>query len=129
MHCEVAAAKKIRSIVVGIFTRCRKIYKECKKCKELRNFTQTTLHLWARKEEPWSRVHMDHEYITGVELLLLLADSFSGWPEVIRVLDKKDSTIKQILRVIFLRNGEQKPWYPTIHQNFFMKVFIYCCKK
>ena len=47
---------------------------------------------------------MDHAYITGVGLLLILVDSFSGWPEVIRVSDKKSSTIKQILRVIFSRN-------------------------
>ncbi len=80
-----------------------------KKCKELRNFTQTTLHSWPREVEPWSRVHMDHAYITGVGLLLILVDSFSGWPEVIRVPDKKMSTIKQILKIIFSRNGNQKP--------------------
>ena len=34
--------------------------------------------------------------------------SFSGWPEVIRVPDKKSSTLKQILRVIFSRNGIPK---------------------
>ena len=82
--------------------------KRCKKCKEFRNFTPTTLHSWPREVEPWSRVHMDHAYITGVGLLLILVDSFSGWPEVIRVPDKKSSTIKQILRVIFSRNGMPK---------------------
>ena len=52
---------------------------------------------------------MYHAYITIVGLLLILVDSFSGWPEVIRVSDKKSSTIKQILRVIFSRNGILKP--------------------
>ena len=51
---------------------------------------------------------MDHAYITGVELLLILVDSFSGWSEVIRVPVKKSSTIKQILRVIISRNGIPK---------------------
>ena len=51
--------------------------------------------------EPWSHVHMDHVYITGVGHLLIFVDSFSGWPNVICVPDKKSSTIKQILRVIF----------------------------
>ena len=32
--------------------------------------------------------------------LLILVDSFSGWPEVIRVPDKKISTIKQILWIM-----------------------------
>ena len=51
---------------------------------------------------------MDHAYITGVGLLLILVDSFSGWSEVICVPDKKRSTIKQILRVLFSRNGRPK---------------------
>ena len=75
------------------------------KCKELRSFAQTTLHSWPREMEPWSRVHIDHTHITGGGFLLILVDSFSGWPQVIRVQNKKSSTIKQILRVIFSRNG------------------------
>ena len=51
---------------------------------------------------------MDHAYITGMRLLLILVDSFSGWPKVIHVPDKKGSMIKQILRVIFYRNGIPK---------------------
>ena len=55
--------------------------------------------------EPWSLVHMDHTYIIGVGLLLIQVDIFSDWPEVIHVPGKKMSLIKQILRVIFSRNG------------------------
>ena len=76
-----------------------------------------------------SRVHMDHAYMTGVGILLILVDSFSGWREVIYLPGKKISTVEQILRVIFSRNGNQKPWYPTMHQNFMMKIFIYGWKK
>ena len=65
--------------------------------KKIRILKQTTLHSWPRESKPWSRVHMDHAYITGVKLVLILVDSFSGWPEVTRVLDKKSSTIRQIL--------------------------------
>ena len=82
-------------MVAGIFTRCQRTYKKMQKCKELRNFTQTTL----QEVAPWNRVHMDHAYITGVVLLLILVDSFS-----IRVPDKKRSSIKHILRVIFSKN-------------------------
>ena len=63
---------------------------------------------WPSEVELWSHVHMDPAYITGVGLLLILVDSFSGWPEIICVPDKKISTIKQILRVIFSRNGIPK---------------------
>ena len=41
-------------------------------------------------------------------LLSILVDYFSGWPEIIREPDKKSSTIKQILKVIFSRNGIPK---------------------
>ena len=58
--------------------------------------------------EPWSRVNMDHVYITVMGLLLILIDTFSGWLEVIRVPEKKSSSIKQILRVIFSRNDIPK---------------------
>ena len=47
-------------------------------------------------------------WITVEELLSILVDSFSGWPEVIRVPDKKNSTIKKILRVIFSSNSIPK---------------------
>ena len=61
---------------------------------------------------------MDHAYITGVGLLLILVDSFSGWPEVIRVPDKKSLTIKLILRVIFSRNGIPKTLVPDNAPEF-----------
>ena len=67
--------------------------------------------------------------LTRVELLLKLVDSFLGWPEVVRVPDKKSPTIKQILRVVFSRNGiPKKPCYPTMHQNLAMKILVYSWK-
>ena len=51
---------------------------------------------------------MDHAYINGVGLLLILVDYFSGWPKVIRMPNKKCSMIKQTVRVIFSRNGIPK---------------------
>ena len=58
--------------------------------------------------DQWNHVHTDHAYITEMGLLLILVDSFSGWPKVICVPDKKSSMIKQILRVIFSRNDIPK---------------------
>ena len=96
-------------MVAGILRDVKEYIKRCqKKCKELRNFTQNTWHSWPREVEPWSRVHMNHVYITGGGLPLILVESFLGWPEVIRVPDKKNSTVKQILKVIFSRNDISK---------------------
>ena len=61
---------------------------------------------------------MDHAYITEVGLLLILVDSFSGWPEVICVPDKKSSMIKQILSVIFSINGIPKTLVSKIVPEF-----------
>ena len=111
IYCGVVAQQKrikLEALWPGYSRDIEEYIKSCKKCKELRNSTPTTLHSWPREVKPWSRMHMNHAYITGVGLLLILVDSFSGWAEVILVPDKKISSIKQILRVIFSRNGIPK---------------------
>ena len=51
---------------------------------------------------------MDHEHIQDIGLFLILEDSFSGWLEVIKVRDRKVTTVRQILRTIFTSNGVTK---------------------
>ena len=57
----------------------KNIFKKCKKSKELRNFTQTTLHSWPKEVAPWSRMHMDHYWsgtlINTNRLFIRLAQS------------------------------------------------------
>ena len=48
---------------------------------------------------------MDHGYVPGVGLLLILVDAFSGWPEAIPVPNREASTVRRVLQVIFSRNG------------------------
>ena len=109
IHCGVAATQKrikLEAWWPGYSWDFEEYIKRCKTCKEFRNFTQTTLHSWPREVETSSRVHMDHRYITGVGLLLIQVNSFSSWPEVICVPDKKSSAY--ILRDIFSRNSIPK---------------------
>ena len=47
---------------------------------------------------------MGHAHVKSTELFLILVDSFSEWPEIVMVQDKKTDKVKQILRVIFSRN-------------------------
>ncbi len=61
--------------------------------------------MWPKEEEAWSRVHMDHGYVPGVGLLLILVDAFSGWPEAIPVPNREASTVRRVLQVIFSGNG------------------------
>ena len=112
IHCGVAATQKrikFEAWWLGYSWDLKEYIKRCKKCKELRTFTQITLHSWPREVEPWSRVHMDHAYITGVGLLLILVDSFSGWPKVIRVPDKISSMIKHFKGHIFQKRHTKNP--------------------
>ena len=48
---------------------------------------------------------MDHGLIPGIGLVLILVDSYSGWPEVSRVRDRKAETVMIVLREVFSRNG------------------------
>lgn len=41
----------------------------------------------------------------GVGLLLLMSDSYSGWPEAIQVADRSAGTVLKVLRAVFARNG------------------------
>ena len=51
---------------------------------------------------------MNHAHIQDIGLFLILRDSFSSWLEVIKVRDGKVTTLRQILRTIFARNGVLK---------------------
>jgi hypothetical protein len=50
-------------------------------------------------------VHVDHAHVSGVGLLLIVVDAFSGWPEVVQVPDKSAKTTVRVLRCIFSRLG------------------------
>ena len=82
--------------------------KLCNKCAEVKPIQNKFTHQWPNEDEPWSRVHMDHGFIQGQGLILILVDAFSGWPEVISVKNKESATILHILQIIFARNGVPK---------------------
>ena len=54
----------------------------CPKYTEIKTFKK--IHTWLKEGAPWTRVHMDHTHIRDIGLFLILVDSFSGWPEVIK---------------------------------------------
>ena len=59
-------------------------------------------------KERWDQVHIDNAHVKGMELFLILVDSFSGWPEVNKVADRKATTIEQILSSTFSKIGVPK---------------------
>ena len=60
---------------------------------------------WPQESKPWSRVHMDHAQIPNVGLVLILVDSMSAWPEVVRVSDRSTRECKKVIQEIFSRLG------------------------
>ena len=68
IHCGVAVTQKQIKLEAWWLGYSRDVKEYIKKCKKLKFFTQNTLHSWPKEVEPWSRVHMDHAYITGVGL-------------------------------------------------------------
>ena len=69
---------------------------------KIKDFQKKPQILYQQKKNHGIGVHMDHAYISGIGLLVILVDSFSGWPEVVH--DRKTERIKQILQVIFSKN-------------------------
>ena len=82
--------------------------RRCSKCTEIKTFKQTKIHTWPKERTPWTSVHMDHAHIRDICLFFILVDSFSDWSEVIKVRDKKATTVRQILSTIFARNRVPK---------------------
>jgi len=79
--------------------------RRCNKCSKIKPAKATDCHKWPQEDKPWVRVHMDHAYEQNIGIILILVDSFSGWPEVIRVKDRSAETVKHVLRTVFARNG------------------------
>ena len=51
---------------------------------------------------------MDHVHGKDIGLFFIIVYSFSGWPEVIKVMGRKATTIKEVLKTVFSGNGVQK---------------------
>jgi len=51
---------------------------------------------------------MDHGYEHKIGLFLIVVDSYSGWPEVVRVSNRSAENVTHVVRTIFARNGVPK---------------------
>ncbi len=73
---------------------------------KIKDLQQKTPHSWPTEKEPWNRVHMDQAYISGIGLLLILMDSFSEWPDIVSIHDRKTDDKTNLTSNIF------KEWGP-----------------
>jgi len=107
-HCGYLATRnrlRLEAWWPGFCNDVELFIKECPKCAEIKPPVPRATHKWPQEEQAWSRVHMDHAFEPKIGTLLILVDSFSGWPEVVKVGSRSAETVKHVLRTIFSRNG------------------------
>ena len=108
IHCGASSTRhrvKLEAWWPGHCDDIERYVKNCATCAKIKPPAATNVHVWPQEQEAWSRVHIDHGYVDGYGLLLILVDAYSGWPEVVRVANRSAKTVQYVLRVIFARNG------------------------
>ena len=88
-----------------------------------KNLKQINVQSWSKEKEPLITVNMHHAHIKG--LLLILVDSFSRCPEVIIVMDRKSTIVKQVLRIVFSRNGIPKTIITENTREFATRINVH----
>ncbi|XP_058840133.1 uncharacterized protein K02A2.6-like [Topomyia yanbarensis] len=84
-----------------------KIVRSCNECATVARCDQeTNLKSWPALEKPWQRLHLDYAGPIDGQYYLILVDSYSKWPEVVRTRDITTTATLRILRGIFARHGQ-----------------------
>ena len=92
IHDGVAAMQRKLRLLAWWPGYCKDVEEHiirCLKCTKIKTFKQTKIHTWPKEGVPWTRVHMDHAHFWDIGLSFIFVDSFLGWPEVIKVRDRK----------------------------------------
>ncbi|XP_055590830.1 uncharacterized protein K02A2.6-like [Uranotaenia lowii] len=61
--------------------------------------------LWPKSTKPWERVHIDYAGPIEGDYFLLVIDSFTKWPEIVRTSSTTSTATINILRDLFARFG------------------------
>ena len=89
----------------GIDRDINLLAKTCEACNKFgKSLPKTPDHPWIRPTKPWMRVHVDFAQFMDIQWLLLF-DTFSKWPEVIKMDRTKSADTIRVLRDIFCRFG------------------------
>ena len=132
VHGDIAATQKsikLEAWLRGYSQDIEEYIKSCKKCKELRNFTDYSTFMAQRSGAVESCVYgscihyLSGTFINTSRLFFRLAWS-NPCARQGKFYNKTDSKGH-----IFSETVYQKPWYPTMHQKFVMEILIYGWKK
>ncbi|XP_058816481.1 uncharacterized protein K02A2.6-like [Topomyia yanbarensis] len=104
LHAGHPGVERMRSIArqyvywPNIDDEVAKIVRSCNECSTVaRCDRKTNLESWPAPEEPWQRLHLDYAGPIDGQYYLILVDSYSKWPEVVRT---KDITTTATLRIL-----------------------------
>ncbi|XP_062538974.1 uncharacterized protein K02A2.6-like [Armigeres subalbatus] len=81
--------------------------RSCNECASVaKTDRKTNLASWPKPAKPWQRLHLDYAGPLDGNFFLILVDSYTKWPEVIRTKDITTATTVRLLRGIFSRYGQ-----------------------
>ncbi|XP_058444432.1 uncharacterized protein K02A2.6-like [Malaya genurostris] len=84
-----------------------KLVRSCGECASVaKTDRKTNLESWPVPEKLWQRLHLDFAGPMDGQYYLILVDSYSKYPEVVRTKDITTKTTLHILRGIFARYGQ-----------------------
>ncbi|XP_055604793.1 uncharacterized protein K02A2.6-like [Uranotaenia lowii] len=83
-----------------------KLVRACSECASVaKTERKVNLESWPTPEKPWQRVHVNYAGPLDGNYYLIIVDSFSKWPEVIRTQAITSSGTMRMLRGVFARFG------------------------
>ncbi|XP_055688256.1 uncharacterized protein K02A2.6-like [Lutzomyia longipalpis] len=89
----------------GIDGQIRNVVRECEDCALASKApTKSPISPWPKSSKPWQRIHIDFAQWKD-ENFLLIIDSFSKWPEIIRMKSTTAEATINVLSDIFSRFG------------------------
>uniref|UniRef100_A0A8D8U302 RNA-directed DNA polymerase n=1 Tax=Cacopsylla melanoneura TaxID=428564 RepID=A0A8D8U302_9HEMI len=110
LHATHMGASKMKSLARSYFwwpcidEEIEKFAKNCSICLSLRPNPSQVQSKWPESSSPFQRVHVDFLELKGVKYLIL-TDSYSRWPELVRMSRTDVDCTMDALREIFARFG------------------------
>ena len=99
---------------------------KCKGCALVAKALPTTFKPWPKIEQPWSRIRVDFAGPLEDFYYLIVVDSYSKWPEVLRCRRPSTRTTTGFLHELFARFGvvrDHGSQFTSVEFKEFCKIF------
>ena len=81
------------------------IIDSCRGCAQAAKAPPITFKPWLKTDQPWSRIHIDFAGPLNDHYYLIIVDSYTKWPEVLRCKRPTTGTTIDFLHELFARFG------------------------